>query len=88
MNTNFLKKALPIGVGMMAVAFAFATEGNSSTKSTEYATAYIYNDLEECEEVDATCNNIGTVSCTVESKEVFQFKNGTQCSQKLMHWQP
>ncbi|WP_291122155.1 DUF6520 family protein [Empedobacter sp. UBA7620] len=88
MKTNFLKKALPIGVGMMAVAFAFASE-NKSSNEDKLITGYIFNSLnEKCESVPQECNNIGDVPCTymgASGPQIYQNDNGTFCSVPLTH---
>ncbi|MFV0189035.1 MULTISPECIES: DUF6520 family protein [Empedobacter] len=88
MKTNFLKKALPIGVGMMAVAFAFATESKSSQNSEEEAmTGYIYNSAtNHCDDVKVECSTTIGLPCTVNEngieKDVFELRDlsETSCS--------
>ena len=88
MKTNFLKKALPIGVGMMAVAFAFATESKSSQNNEEEAmTGYIYNAAtNHCDDVQVDCSTTFGLPCTVNEngieKDVFELRDlsETSCS--------
>ncbi|WP_291096112.1 MULTISPECIES: DUF6520 family protein [unclassified Empedobacter] len=88
MKTNFLKKALPIGVGMMAVAFAFATESKTSQNSEEEAmTGYIYNSAtNHCDDVKVECSTTIGLPCTVNEngieKDVFELRDlsETSCS--------
>lgn len=82
MKTRFLNKILPLGVGMMAVAFAFATEGKSSTKD-ESSTLYIYDNL-ECTEVSTECDNVQIFPCTFSGKQVHLIKDSqTSCNVEL-----
>lgn len=91
MKTNFLKKALPIGVGMMAVAFAFATENKSSQNNEEVLmTGYIYNAVtDHCDEVQVDCNLTSEKPCTIgeigNEQDVFAIRNSneTRCSTLL-----
>ncbi len=87
MKTNFLKKALPIGVGMMAVAFAFATESKSSQNSEDVVmTGYIYNaETDHCDAVQVDCNLTSAIPCTIGLDPVFSTRNNeeTQCSNQL-----
>ncbi|MGV1021300.1 DUF6520 family protein [Empedobacter falsenii] len=86
MKTNFLKKALPIGVGMMAVAFAFATESKSSQNSEEEAmTGYIYNSAtNHCDDVKVDCSATIGLPCTVNEngieKDVFELRDLSETS--------
>ena len=89
MKTNFLKKMLPIGVGMMAVAFAFATEAQSS-KEDAFVPGYIYDiPSNTCKTANQDCNNVGNTPCTymnvVGAPQVFGVNNGTSCSVPLTH---
>ncbi|MDH2208424.1 MULTISPECIES: DUF6520 family protein [Empedobacter] len=88
MKTIFLKKILPIGVGMMAVAFAFATEAQSSKKDA-FVNGYIFNTLtSKCEPVDQDCNNIENIPCTYlnsSGPQIFRFNNDTFCSVPMTH---
>ncbi|MCA4776088.1 DUF6520 family protein [Empedobacter stercoris] len=84
MRTRFLNKILPLGVGMMAVAFAFATEGKSSTKDGS-STLYIYDNL-ECTEVSMECDNVQIYPCTFEGERVHLIKDSqTSCSVALFN---
>ena len=89
MKTNFLKKALPIGVGMMAVAFAFATESKTSQNNEEEVlmTGYIYNSAtNHCDDVKVECSTTIGLPCTVNEngieKDVFELRDlsETSCS--------
>ncbi len=87
MKTNFLKKALPIGVGMMAVAFAFATESKSSQNNEEEVlmTGYIYNSAtNHCDEVKVDCNLTGSIPCTIgeigNEQDVFELRDSSETS--------
>ena len=87
MKTNFLKKALPLGVGMMAVAFVFATESKSSQNNEDVVmTGYIYNSAtNHCDEVQVDCNLTSDKPCTIGLDPVFSTRNNeeTQCSNQL-----
>jgi|GEM_PF-275294 len=87
--TNFLKKALPIGVGMMAVAFAFATESKSSQNNEEeeevLMTGYIYNSAtNHCDDVKVDCSTTIGLPCTVNEngieKNVFELRDVSETS--------
>ncbi|MFV0225198.1 DUF6520 family protein [Empedobacter falsenii] len=89
MKTNFLKKALPIGVGMMAVAFAFAAESKTSQNNEEEVlmTGYIYNSATSvCDDIKVECSTTIGLPCTVDQNgiehDVFQLRDssGTSCS--------
>ena len=89
MKTNFLKKALPIGVGMVAVAFAFATESKTSQNNEEEVlmTGYIYNSAtNHCDDVKVECSTTIGLPCTVNEngieKDVFELRDlsETSCS--------
>lgn len=71
---------------LMAVAFAFATEKGSDTEGDAPMTAYIYNDLLDCESVVVEdCNPFEGIACTTSSgKQAFlQQINQTTCSVQL-----
>ena len=90
MRRHFLNKILPLGVGFMAIAFAFASEGKSSDKNDEEAMiSYIYNPLtESCEEVETDCSETGNVACTFNGHDVFKSKlSVTECSVPLYRWE-
>ena len=87
MRKHFLNKILPLGVGLMAIAFAFASDGRASSID-EVSELYIYSDLNECVPIETECNNLGTIPCTKDGKEVFEFRNGTMCEVPLYHWNP
>ncbi|GEM53573.1 hypothetical protein EB1_33630 [Empedobacter brevis NBRC 14943 = ATCC 43319] len=87
MKTNFLKKALPIGVGMMAVAFAFATESKTSQNNEEEVlmTGYIYNSAtNHCDDVKVDCSTTIGLPCTVNEngieKDVFELRDVSETS--------
>ncbi|TGN29506.1 DUF6520 family protein [Empedobacter tilapiae] len=87
MKTNFLKKALPIGVGMMAVAFAFATENKTSQNNEEEVlmTGYIYNAAtNHCDDVKVDCSTTIGLPCTVNEngieKDVFELRDVSETS--------
>lgn len=86
MKTGFLKLGMPMMAFLMAVAFAFATEKGSDTERDAPMTAYIYNDLLDCESVVVEdCNTDGALPCTTSSgKQAFlQQINQTTCSVQL-----
>lgn len=87
MRNQFFRHILPLGVGLMAFAFAFATESKTSSLDEE-SVLYIYSDLNECIPTEAECNNLGSTPCTKDGKEVFEFRNGTMCEVPLYHWNP
>lgn len=86
MKTNFLKKALPIGVGMMAVAFAFATESKSLQNNEEEAmTGYIYNSAtNHCDDVKVDCSTTIGLPCTIDKNgiehDVFELRDVSETS--------
>jgi hypothetical protein len=88
MKTNFLKKVLPIGVGMMAVAFVFASQTDSSKNSEDKAISGYILQNNQCTEVSVECDNVQNYPCTYSGLQVFQNKdNQTTCSVQLFHSQ-
>lgn len=86
MKTGFLKLGMPMMAFLMAVAFAFATEKGSDTERDAPMTAYIYNDLLNCESVVVEdCNPDRGLPCTTSSgKQAYlQQINQTTCSVQL-----
>lgn len=85
MKTGFLKLGMPMMAFLMAIAFAFATEKGSDTERDAPMTAYIYNDLLDCESVVVEdCNRFEGIACTSSDKQAFlQQINQTTCSVQL-----
>ncbi len=90
MKKNILSKVLPIGIGLMALTFAFANENKSSETDAFLMDGYIYNTLEEiCEKVQVDCSETGNVACTFNGHDVYKniSSSETSCSVPLLRWE-
>lgn len=85
MKKRCLKLGMPMMAFLMAIAFAFATEKSSDTDRGAPMTAYIYNDLERCVDVEIyDCNPFEGLPCTLSGKQVFEQQiNQTTCDVQL-----
>jgi hypothetical protein len=86
MKTEIFKKGLPIMAFLMAIAFAFATEKNETSKEPEAIYYIMQNGL--CSSVDTDCNRVSSIPCVygVDSKQVFEKRlNSTTCDVPLTH---
>lgn len=84
MKTRISKMVLPFMAFFMAIAFAFAFDGNSL--ATEAAAPnYIFKN-EVCIPTSKICNNLGNADCTDASGyKVWQNISETFCSMPLKH---
>lgn len=74
---------LPVTAFMMAVAFAFATETNSSQKE-ELITGYI-NQGGSCVTAPKDCNQQSIMPCLYNDVQVFRDFGSTTCAVPLTH---
>lgn len=82
MRTEILKKGLPIGAFMLAIAFAFATEKKEIEPSVLETGEILLNGV--CTPNSKECDNIPLVVCRTTSSQTV-FKAGTNCMQPLFH---
>lgn len=69
---------LPVGVFMVAIAMAFASE---TKPETPVASEYIKQGL-DCRPVNRGCNNVSMVPCTYSGQQVWT----DNCTVRLYHF--
>lgn len=85
MKTNLLKRALPVMVFMMAIAFAFASENVSSESEETLVTGYIFQNG-KCITAPKDCNQLLGPACIYLGNQVYLNKEGdTSCSVPMTH---
>lgn len=83
MKSQIFKFGLPVGVFMMAIGLAFASESKVS-KEEAFVTGYIFQ-AGQCRPAPKDCNDIGSIPCTYLGNQVYLVNNGTSCAEALFH---
>lgn len=70
---------------LLAIVFAFATNGTQESDNA-LVTGYIYSNNNCVALSSHDCTVQGNDLCTIDFKQVYKTKSGTNCSIPLMRW--
>jgi len=84
MRTKILKFGMPLMAFLLAIVFAFATNGTPQTDNG-LVTGYIFQ-KGNCNVTSHDCDISGSQICTIGSKTVYATKSGTICLNPLMRF--
>lgn len=85
MKTKILKFGMPLMAFLLAIVFAFASNGKPEPENT-LITGYIHSNNSCVVLPSHDCTVGGLTPCIIDGQQVFQAKSGTKCKNPLMRW--